>query len=464
MRRLLLLLLVLALSGCPHPTPRSATPPPFCATKLGEFPTHASNAPRFGTPIVSGPDGAVYVAYITPALQTVLTRYDPGTGQWSTPTVLAPNTHDDPYHTQPSVGMDAHGYVHAVANMHNTPWQYWVSERPHSVAPMVFRGQDAGTGGSGIPDDVACTGTCKENWYKNEPGIAAIPGNQITYPHFGTTGDGTLFITHRECLRCDADFHDRQWSAGLSQYHLATKTWSRVAGIRPWATEPGKLPVAMTLAGNHTPRLGIAWLWCGAYTEAEGSAACFAQPNFITYAESDDHGLSWRQIAGKGLTMPVSVSESDQVSGPAWFDDAGAKGYYAGNLALSLDTQQQPMLVVHPNTDSSDKGIKRGVVWHLGEGWTQPPKLLDYSPTLVYRDPRGRWIAVSSGMRIHVSTDNGVTWTLWPLDLERGAFAFAYDRRWLQTTGQLRLYANQKERGFVAVWSLTFPESGRCGP
>jgi hypothetical protein len=90
--------------------------------------------------------------------------------------------------------------------------------------------------------------------------------------------------------------------------------------------------------------------------------------------------------------------------------------------------------------------------------------VLDYSPSLVYRDWRGRWIAVSSGLRIHVSTDGGATWTLWPLALEDGPYDVAWDRAWLRDTHQLRLYAHGNETGRLTIWSLTFPESGRCGP
>jgi hypothetical protein len=456
--------LLLLLAACLYlPIAVGEAPPPFCATKLGEFPTHEITAPLFGTPLVSGPDGAAYVAYITPALATVVRRYDPPTGQWTPETVLAPQTGNDPYHTQPSLGIDAQGYVHAAANMHNTPWQYWVSATPHSVASMVFRGQAAGTGGSGIPDKVGCTGACQDTWYQNEPGIAAIPGNQVTYPHFGTTGDGTLFVAYRECLKCDASFHERQWSAGLAQYHLPTRTWSRVAGIRPWATEPGKLPVSLHLAGNHTGRLAVSWLWCNQYTEAQGSDSCYRQPNFVSYAESDDHGLSWHQIGGAALTMPVRVEASEVVAGSQWFDQAQAQGYWGGKYSLALDAAGTPWIVASPEQETSDKGIKRALIARKGGSW-QAPQVLSYSPTLVYRDRLGRLIAVSSGMRIHVSTDQGATWTLWPLDLERGAFIVTHDRRWLQTTGNLRLYAHQKSAGFVAVWSLTFPDSGRCGP
>lgn len=488
-------LLLLLLASCVHPTPQTSAPPPFCAARLGDFAVHATNAPRFGTPLVSGPEGAAYACYITPSLQTVVTRYEPTTGQWSAPTVLAATTQADKFHNQCSLGLDPQGSLHAAANMHDTPWQYWVSAQPHSVQTMVFKGQDAGTRpGASSPADGGCTGTCAEQWTINEPGIAALPGNQITYPHFATTQDGTLFVAYRECLLCDASFHDRQWSAGLARYSVATGTWTRVAGIRPWATEPGKLPIGLRLAGDPQNRLHAAWVWCNQYTKDDGGQACFAHPNAVTYAISADHGTSWQRSDGSPLTLPLGVQESEVASGPAWFEQAGAVGYYDGHVALTVDTQQQPTVVVFPNTSDSSRGIKRGYITTTSDArgaaesfvpgplslakdegqrtmdptgvsrWTHPPRVLDYSPSLVYRDWRGRWIAVSSGLRIHVSTDGGATWTLWPLALEDGPYDVAWDRAWLRDTHQLRLYAHGNETGRLTIWSLTFPESGRCGP
>ena len=116
-----------------------------------------------------------------------------------------------------------------------------------------------------------------------------------------------------------------------------------------------------------------------------------------------------------------------------------------------------------PNTSNNDKAINRAYVTRTAGAWTTPT-LLNYAPSLTYRDARGRLIAVSGGLRIHVSTDNGQTWTLWPLDLDHGGFDFTWDRSWLQRTGQLRLYAQNAATGYLAVWSLQFPDSGVCAP
>lgn len=458
---MLLLCLLLVLVS----TAALAAPPPFCAALLGEFPVHASNSPRFGTPVVSGPDGAVYVCYITPALETVVRRSSPQ-GQWSAATVLDPRTSIDEYHTQCSLGIDPQGYVHAAYNMHNTPWQYSVSAQPHSVATMTFKGQPAGSPPSrGNPENTcATTEPCATDFSRNEPGVAAIPGNQVTYPHFGTTSAGALFVAFRECLQCDKSFHDRQWSAGLAQYHVQTGTWSRVAGIRPFATTVGKLPLGVRLAGDAFGGLHAAFIWCNPYNAAEGGHGCFDHANFVSYARSRDLGLSWQTSTGAALTLPLAQSAAEQVVGPEWFDRVGSQGYYSAHVAIAVDGLTHPTITVFPQTPNNDKGINRAFVTRTESGWSTPPQVLSYSPSLVYRDRLLRWIAVSGGLRIHVSTDDRQTWTLWPLDLDSGAFTFAVDAGWLQRTGHLRLYANNKTTGKLRVWSLTFPDSGVCAP
>lgn len=435
----------------------------FCATRLGTFQTHASNMPRFGTPLVSGPDGAAYACFITPALQTVVAKYLPTSQRWTEPTVLDGQTHVDAYHTQCSLGIDAHGYLHAAYNMHNTPWQYAVSAKPHDVSVMVFHGQDAGTPPSRDNASGTCTGACAAAFTQNEPGISRIPGNQITYPHFGTTADGTLYVAYRECLLCDQSFYARQWSLGLARYHLASRSWSRVAGIRPFATFPEKLAAGVSLYGDLQGRVHIGFLWCNRYTAAEAGQGCFAYPNFITAARSSDAGDTWQTNAGQALALPLRPDVADVVSGPQWFDQAQAPGYYGGQTSLTVDTQAQVTVVVFPHTPTSAAGITRAYVTQREGGWT-PPKGLSYAPSVTYRDGMGRWIAVSSGMRIHVSRDQGVTWTLTELGLEEGPYHLALDTSWLQRTGQLRLYANNQTTGLLAIWSLVFPESGRCEP
>lgn len=424
----------------------------------GEFLTHSTNPPQFGTPIATGTDGAIYVCYIDPDLDTRIARKHPVTGVWSE-TVLEPLTQADAFHTQCSVGLDAAGYVHVVYNMHNTPWQYKRSDAPHSIASMTFLGQNAGTiPGKSSPQDGNCTGQCAIDWNTDEPGIAAIPGNQITYPHFANDAAGRLYLAFRQCYLCSAAFHSREWSAGLVVYDTTTQTWSRVGGVRPFAHDTAKLPLGVTMFGDAAGRLHAAWVWCNHYTQAEGAAPCETQPNFVTYAYTDDGGATWRQSNGTAMTLPLSPTGSETVVGPSWFDDVSAAGYFQPQTQMmaSLQAAGRPFLLVQPHISNSPLGISRGYVRYTAGAWTYPPVNIGFSPSIFYEDALGVWTAVSSGLRLHRSTNQGTNWTVTTLDTTRGSFSVAYDKPYLHRTNRLRLYANRGASGLLVIWTIPY--------
>lgn len=436
-------------------------------TNEGEFAVHSTNTPRFNTPIVTGPDGAIYICYVDPNLDTVIRRKPLGE-VWSVPTVLEANTQADAFHNQCSIGIDEDGYIHAVYNMHGTPWQYKRSASPNSVAAFTFLGQNAGTiPGKSTPADGNCTGQCETDWLTDEPGIAAIPGNQISYPHFGQDNNNKLYLIFRECLDCAASFFSRQWSTGLVTYNRTTQTWSRVGGVRPWATDPVKLSIGARLFFDATNRMHVSWIWCPHYTSSgspqpNGGQACFAQSNNVTYAYSDDGGVTMRRADGTAMTLPLGPTESEVAAGPQWFDAVGATGYYAGHTGIMASTTGQPYIVVHPNTGNTPLGIGRGYVTYSGGAWTSTPLLLSFGPSLVYPDALGGGIlrAVSGGLRVHSSLNNGASWTITEVDVVSGiTYSFAHDPLYLRDTNKLRLYANSTA-DVLKVYTVQFPESG----
>lgn len=424
----------------------------------GEFLTHSTNPPTFGTPLATGADGAIYVCYVDPALNTRIARKDPVSGAWSD-TVLETASSPDATHTQCSIGLDAAGYVHAVYDMHNTPWQYKRSDAPHSIASFTFLGQYAGTiHGKSFPEEAGCPDQCAIDWKTNEPGIAAIPGNQITYPTFASDAAGRLYLAFRECYFCGGAFHSSEWSAGIAVYDTATQTWSRVGGVRPWAHDAAKLPIGVRMFGDNAGRLHVSWVWCGHYTAEDGSAACREQPNFVSYAYTDDGGATWRQADGTVMTLPLSPTGSATVIGPSWFDLAGAAGYFESTTGVmaSLQAAGRPFIIIHPHFGNAPLGIVRGYVRYTAGAWTYPPVNISFSPSVFYEDALGVWTAVSSGIRLHRSTNQGATWTVTTLDLARGAFGVAYDQPYLRRTNRLRLYANRGASGLLVIWTIPY--------
>lgn len=435
----------------------------FVAVNEGEFLTHSTNIPRFGTPIVTGPDGAIYVCYVDTALDTRIARKDPTTGLW-TETVLETNTQADQFHNQCSIGLDVNGFIHVAYNMHGTPWQYKRSNSANSIAAFTFLGQDAGTiPGKSVPADGNCTGQCETDWLTDEPGIAAIPGNQISYPHFANDNAGALYIGYRECLDCDADFFSRQWSIGLAKYNATAQTWSRVGGVRPFATGAVRLPIGFRMYGDSLGRLHASWVWCDHYTPAgtvplAGGQACFAASNHVTYAYSDD-GITWRQANGTAMTLPLNHDETEVAVPASWFVP-GSVGYFDGHTGMTAaGPSGQPFVVVHPNAGNQPAfGIARGYVRYTGTAWTFPPVKIDFSPSIFYEDATGSWTAVSSGLRIHRSTNQGSSWTVTLLDSARGSYDISFDRKYLQETNKLRIYANRGASGLLVIWTVSWPQ------
>jgi len=143
-----------------------------------------------------------------------------GNWQWSS-TVVDDRTAHDKYHNVPSIAVDNNGYVHVVYNMHNLPWQYKVSSKPHDISSFDFRGQP-------ISEQ-----EFNSYYYENKVtfrslGSASIPGNQITYPTFSENRRGDLFLSYRFAARPARAFSERMMSAGLASYNVESKTWSSI--------------------------------------------------------------------------------------------------------------------------------------------------------------------------------------------------------------------------------------------
>lgn len=442
-------------------------------TNEGEFDCHiTANNPSGNTPVTTAPDGTIYVVCIDDDLDLHIYRKAVG-GAWTSAEIITDNV-DDEFHGMASVAIDKLGYLHVVSSMHATPWQYWMSASPNAITgTWQFLGQNAGTiRGQSTPSAANCTGQCETDWFTEEPGIARIPGNQVTYPHFFRDMDGDLYISFRECYICSGNFFARQWSSGIAKLvtpHATAPVWKRIGpgpdGVRPFAgADPNRLPIGLVGTFDLTNRMHMTWVWCNHYTQELGGEACQASSNFISYAYSDDEGVTWRQANGTLMDLPIGPTESEAASGPAWYDSVSAPGYYVRPKQLSASRFQQPLLTFASNTFTSSSGRTRAWVKYQNGAWTTPVTLPN-TPAQVLIDHLGGYIAVSSGLRVHRSLDNGATWTITDLDLRGFQSEIPIDHAYLQRTGHLRFLAHRKDgtNSFAVVWTVHFPETGPCG-
>jgi hypothetical protein len=428
----------------------------FRATLEGTFAVHSANVGLHYTPITTFKE-RIYISFVNPQGDTVVGMKKQG--QW-TFSVIKPRTFLNPWHGQPSIAVDTQGFIHVVYNMHSTPWQYKVSQRPEDITSWEFRGQDAGTNpGAGTPQKAGCTGTCQSNW--RGQGIAAIPGNQITYPFMTTDRNGVIYIAYRECFDCaNGDYFQRQWSGGIARYDVQSKTWKRVGkGVRPWAKDKDYVPLGIRMFFDPKNRMHVSWVWGKHYTATAGGAAFHQQPNYPSYTYSDDGGETFYRANGTRLSLPISFAQSDRIVPPSWIQSP-TKGYFLGDTHMTADPQQQPYVIVHPLTTSEN--VKRAfTTYSPGRGWSYPPTPLPWAAPRLFFDTSGMMTAISSGIRFHRRKDAGQSWAIFPLDIGGGPFHVMPDVAYFMQTNQFRIYA-MKAHGtssVIKIWTVHFGDT-----
>ncbi len=183
------------------------------------------------TPIAAG-GGYVYTANIEHGpdgdanginLKTVVRQGrmdDNGNWIWTSFVVEDRTVHDE-YHTSPSVAVDRHGFVHVTYNMHNIPWQYKRTVRPHDITEWEFLGQEV------------TTAQLRELKFENRVsyptlGTAEIPGNQITYPAFFYDNNNDIYLSYRFAAKPAQRFANRAFSGALAEYDVDLRRWTSI--------------------------------------------------------------------------------------------------------------------------------------------------------------------------------------------------------------------------------------------
>jgi hypothetical protein len=392
---------------------------------LGEFPTVAANRASFNSPITTFPSPTapeqddVYLVALTPTNEVAVRRYDGFEGTWSAPSVVTTNYPD--IHTTPGLAVDQSGVVHVWTNMHSTPWQYWRAQAPSSVAAWTFLGQPAGPNpNKSTPGNAGCTGQCQVDWTTDEPGIAALPGNQITYPQRTYTADGSIVLSFRECVQCSASYHDRRWSTGMARYDVQAQTWRRL-GPRPFAQGHNQAlgdadhyrSNQLFVYGDATGRLHAYHFRCLQYSEEQGGQHCYANPNAYVYVASDDGGLSWRDAQGVPVLLPLTYQQEPVAISSQLFagsSDSDARYWQTG--WITANWAHQPWIVAVINNGNYAGAPRHHYTVDKG-AWITPGRILPYAASQVIGSPNPKiWLALSSGMRLFRSQDGGVTWTL----------------------------------------------------
>jgi len=240
-------------------------------------------------------------------------------GEWRwTEKVIDERTVFDQWHTAPSIEVDGDGLVHVVYNMHNTPWQYVRTTRPHDLNTFEFYGQE-------ITDEQI------RNWkFHNSTsfpsfGYADIPGTQITYPRFEKDTNGELFLTYRFASRPKRSWPDRTFATGIAEYSRLTRSWSAIGKplevtaedfqphakapetSTPFAAKTGWTAYHPSLVFNDQGGMGVFMLWRSGTAGDQSIKPCFTW--------TDDKKL-FRAMSGESLSLPLQPDDCSNLGFP----------------------------------------------------------------------------------------------------------------------------------------------------
>jgi hypothetical protein len=374
---------------------------------------HPLNACDWASPTASH-DGVVYYAYIDPDQDiSVIAKYPDGTTESSK---VIPNVEDNNHHVEPSIGIDADGYLHLVGNLHNDSMNYFRSVRPMDLTEWESLGNSANGG---------------------------IDSYKVTYPSFFNAPDGTLFIAFRDNL--NDSYRAGMRFGAMGRYELETRTWTMLGNEVTELSFPNKVDQALfwdnsggafayqgykiRCAFSPSGRLHVSWPISKNPRQPDINIAA-NQHTHTMYAYSDDKGDTWFQADGTEVTPPLGADNVEPV-----FVSETETLYNNTAIAFTSDDRG---IVGH--YDSATTAM-RWFIWD-GSQWVDFDNKADVVPGILAPGPHGSLTAFSQSI-VHRSWDNGETWKQYKLP---GTYISGYesyvDLTYYMKTGKLRFSAN----------------------
>ncbi|MFC4307992.1 BNR-4 repeat-containing protein [Steroidobacter flavus] len=314
-----------------------------------------------------------------------------GSWQWRR-VVLEERTLPDITHTQPSVGIDSRQNVHIAYNMHNMPWQYVRSRTPCSIDDFEFRG----TAMSDADLHVAFEQN-RSPW--GDPGSAAIPGNQITYPAFFNDRNGDLYVTYRFAVRPGRTWLERAFGGGIARFDVGSQRWSAVGGdvpltsrdaqpapsgaaSHPFAWEPGWTVYHPRLWFDRNNAMFVTWMW-----RKEQAGIDTTHPSF---AMRPNPQAPFQRADGSSYELPVRLSSVGEI------DAFDADHVYHAGTSVTTDARGAPLVVLESND-----GTPRTLVTYdsSAKRWRTVERTPYGAPWVVCEDDATCW-AYATGPRI----------------------------------------------------------------
>lgn len=419
----------------PIPEPWTFIPPvPFSGSTMLESVSvseglsvedHLLNASDWSTPTASH-YGVIFYAYIDLDQDiSVMARHPDGSEE--TAKVML-GIADDNHHVEPSLGIDSHGFLHLVGDMHNQMMKYYRSVRPMDLSDWEFLGSDLATGG--------------------------IEGASVTYPSFFNAPDGTLFVAFRSGVY-PAWIQGRQAGA-IGRYDVETGLWTMLGGIvQKWTPEQqsvgnvviwddsgsgdnrGYQGYKLRCAFSPSGRLHMSWN-IARNPDPAGTFGISANHTHVMYAYSDDKGDTWHHADGTQVIPPMGTHNMSPVY-------VSTEESLYNNTAIAFTSDDRG--IVGQKDNSTD--AMRWWVWD-GQEWTGFPNKSTGLPGLIAPGPYGSLNAFDE-TGLHRSWDNGLTWKVYKIPAPTSAYETYADLNYFRKTGRLRYSHNAGDAGIVTV-------------
>ena len=362
--------------------------------------------------IEHGPNGDVKGTDLHTFLRKGMQSAD---GSWSwEKKLIEDRTIHDPWHTAPSVGIDKLGAIHVAYNLHNFPWQYKRSKKPHDMDSLEFKGQSVSI------EEIRRT--FEEN-KTNFPtlGEAEIPGNQITYPAFFKDLNNDLYLTYRFAATPKQGFKDRTMSSGIAVFNSEASVWAPIgkalsldsSDYQPHADSPA---TAVSFAGkrgwtSYLPRLSfgrnnrmhVQWFWRSGIAGTQLTRPCLY---------STDDRVEFFDITGGEVMLPALP---DNCGNLGYGDDQ--EFYSIGTTAA--DSAGNPYVLLSPTSGSRkilhyDSAVRSWVREDAPSGATE-----------IFFDVYDNLWAISAGIKIFKRNKGE---TNWDNLYDEGSKTFCYPR------------------------------------
>ncbi len=298
--------------------------------------------------------------------------YDHADKTFAAPVVLGTNPDKDA-HRNPTILIDAAGYVYVFFGAHGHPTKVVKSASPYDISRWVS--------------------------------VADIADKRTSYPQPWQLNGGEIFVSYRQspgwCYRKSTDgAASWQPAVNLINFRGAAVYLVSIAETGPY---PRKIHLAWSKMGGGTP-------------EEVRTKALWARRYNVYYAYSDDGGTTWKRRDGSVYSLPITEDAAELVH------DCGEHGVWLKDI--QLDSAGVPyILFLDADLDSYEAAWK--VATYSADGWrksdvTSSDHMYDAGGLVILADNDIRLYGPTTASQDHedggeiaewTSTDRGKTWT-----------------------------------------------------